>query len=417
MGLLGLWLFLGRGRMPEQEPRMNPDAWQDNGSSPTPLRSPRPSRLHVLVTLLAVLSSGCLGHFYEVPRTELERLVMKPPQERGQDVYAVQQFTVADEPEPTPAWAPPDGAPPPGYSVNSYGYWVPDLYIHYGVPYYDPPVSYASSGGSSGVHAATPVTDGSSGGSSSSSGGGGSSIGDVGKVLAVAVVVGVVIGIVAAASEGARFDGSVAVHPHHPVHLWSRGGGQSTVPLDELTFDDLRSVDRAVLSGHEGAGMWLRDAAPLNRKGFTYQFGAGNDSFALPGRLTWRSAGFNFGFGYFPSRKLGLLAHTRIQLGDDESKSFYNARLGLEAQWYPISLWRLHLGPFVGGGQSWAVSAGATMPTMSAQRPYVSFGGLAEFELTTRLGLTFRWTEDWLPTVGADTRALNQSWSVGLAIY
>ncbi len=399
------------------------DAWQDSGSTSTPLRRPGPSRLCAIVTVLAMLSSGCLGHFYEVQRTELERIVTKPPQERGQDVYAVQQFVVAAEPEPAPAWGPPEGAPPPGYSVNSYGYWVPDFYLHYGRPYYDPPVYYVASGGGSsgggssgGVHAATPVTENSSGGSSSSGGGGGS-VGDVGKLLAVAVVVGVAIGIVAAASEGARFEGSVAVHPHHPVHLWKRSGGQTTVPLDELSFDDLRDVERAVLSGHEGAGMWLRDSAPLNRKGFSYQFGAGNDSFALPGRLTWRSAGFHFALGYYPSKKFGLLAHSRIQLGNDESKSFYNTRLGLEAQWYPLSLWRLHLGPFVGGGQSWAASTGATMPNMSAQRPYVSFGGLAEFDLTTRLGLTFRWTEDWMPTVGGDTRALNHSWSVGLAIY
>ncbi|HEX8441508.1 hypothetical protein, partial [Archangium sp.] len=315
--------------------------------------------------------------------------------------------------------APPEGAPPPGYSVNSYGYWVPDLYIHYGAPYYDPPIYSVSSRGTSGVHEATPVTEASST-PPVSSGGGSSSIGDikgVDKLLVVAIVVGVGVGIAVAASEGARFEGSVAVHPHHPVHLYNHSGGQRIVPLDELTFDDLRNVERAALSGHEGAGLWLRDAAPLNRKGFTYQFGAGNDSFALPGRLTWRSAGFHFALGYFPSRKLGLLAHSRIQLGDDQSKSFYNTRLGLEAQWYPLSLWRLHLGPFVGGGQSWAASAGATMPAMSGKRPYVSFGALAEFELATRLGLTFRWTEDWLPTVGGDTRALNHSWSVGLAIY
>jgi hypothetical protein len=363
--------------------------------------------------LAAVLSSGCLGHLYEVQRTELERLVMKPPQERGQDVYAVQQFSVVSEPEPAPAWTPPEGAPPPGYSVNTYGYWVPDLYLHYGAPTYDPPY-YGP--GPSGVHAATPVgstpDDSSSGGGSSNS-----SIQGVDKLLVVAIAVGVAVGVGLAASEGARFEGSVAVHPRHPVHLYRDGGGQRIVPLDELTFDDLRNVETAMLSGHEGAGLWQRHTAPLNRKGFTYQFGAGNDSFALPGQQSWRSGGFHFALGYFPSKRWGLLTHSRIQLGDEASYSFYNVRLGLEAQWYPLTLWRLHLGPFIGGGQSWAASAGPAMPAMSGERPYVSFGALAELELSTRLGLTFRWTEDWLPTVGGDTQALNHSWSVGLAIY
>jgi hypothetical protein len=363
-----------------------------------------------------VLSSGCLGHLYEVRRTELERLVMKPPQERGQDVYAVQQFSVAAEPEPAPAWAPPDGAPPPGYSVNAYGYWVPDLYLHYGLPTYDLPVYSGGAHGPSHFHEASPVNDpsASSGSDDSASIG---SIKGVDKLLVVAIAAGVAVGIGLAASEGARFEGSVAVHPQHPVHLYRHGGGQRIVPLDELTFDDLRDIESATLSGREGAGLWQRHTAPLNRKGFTYQFGAGDDSLALPGQQSWRSTGFHFALGYFPSKQLGLLAHSRLQLGDDASKSFYNARLGLEAQWYPLTLWRLHLGPFLGGGQSWVASAGATMPSMSGERPYVSFGGLAELELSTRLGLTFRWTQDWLPTVGGDTQALNHAWSVGLAIY
>jgi len=365
--------------------------------------------------LLAVLSSGCLGHVYEVRRTELERLVLRPPQERGLDVYAVQQFSMADEPEPAPAWAPPEGAPPPGYSVNSYGYWVPDLYLHYGLPTYDPPFYSVGPGGpSGGVHAATPVDT-----SSDSGGGDSSSVGNiqgVDKLLVVAIVVGVAVGVGLAASEGMRFEGSVAVHPRHPVHLYREGGGQRIVPLDELTFDDLRNVETAMLSGREGAGLWLRQSAPLNRKGFTYQFGAGNDSLALPG-LTLRSTGFHFALGYFPAKRFGLLAHSRLQLGDDPRQSFYNARLGLEAQGYPLTLWRLHLGAFVGGGQSWAASAGGAIPSMSGERPYVSFGGLAELELTTRLGLTFRWSEDWLPTAGAGTPVLTPSWSVGLAIY
>ncbi|HEX8824319.1 MAG TPA: hypothetical protein VF794_30640 [Archangium sp.] len=393
---------------------MSRAAWRHSGVPPTA----RPARLHVLTTLVALLTSGCLGHFYEVQRPELERLVRAPAQERGRDVYAVQQFSTAAEPEPAPLWVSHSGEPPLGYSMGLHGHWVPDFYIDYGAPYYDPPAPRPSN-----HHEAVPVGYASSGGGSSGSTGTsksasvGSSINNVDKLLVAAIVVGVAVGVGLAASEGARYEGTVAVHPHHPVHLWYQGGRQDIVALDELTPEHLRGVERATLSGREGAGLWLRGAAPLNRKGFSYQFGAGEDSLGLPGGLNPRSLGFRFALGYFPVKKLGLLVDSRLQSGGDGTGGFYNVRAGLEAQWYPLALWRLHLGPFVGGGQSWSASAGGGLPTTQGERPYVSFGGLAEFEVSTRLGLTFRWTQDWLPTASPGTRDFISSWSVGLAIY
>lgn len=385
--------------------------------------TPRHLGLRVLTTLVAVLTSGCLGHLYEVQRSELERIVQEPPQARGQDVYAVQQFVIADSPPPAAGWTEPYGAPPPGYSMGLHGYWVPDFYIGYGAPYYDPP---PPARWQSNHHEAVPVGSTGSGGGVSGSTGGTSSgsssgnignIGNVDKLLVAVVVVGVAVGVGLAASEGARYEGSVAVHPHHPVHLRHSSGGVRTVPLDELTPEHLRGVDSAVLSGHEGAGMWLRGAAPLNRKGFSYQFGAGEDSLTLPGRQVARSLGFRFGLGYYPSKKFGLLVDSRLQSNVSDKGNYYNIRLGLEAQWLPLSLWRLHLGPYVGGGQTWSAATGGTLPTAGGERPYVSVGALAEFELSTRLGLTFRWTQDWLPTAGPTTRSFISSWSVGLAVY
>ncbi|MFY0566611.1 hypothetical protein ACN28E_22620 [Archangium lansingense] len=380
-------------------------------------RPPIPAhlRLQALTTLIAVLTSGCLGHHYDVSRGELERLAQQPPQTRGQNIYAVQQFTTDSEPEPATPWYPPEGAPPPGYTMGLHGhYWVPDFYIEYGRPYYEPPVYTRPS-----VHDASPVSGnvsgGGSAGSSSSSGSG--SIGNVGEAIVVVIVIGVAVGIVLAATEGARYEGSVAVHPQHPVHLWHRNGRQSTVGLDQLTPDQLGDVERATLSGREGAGMWLRGAAPLNRAGFSYQFGAGEDRLALPGGENPRSLGFRFALGYYPVKQFGLLTDTRLQTGDFNGGSFYNVRLGLEAQWYPLAIWRLHLGPFVGGGQSWSASEGGALPTTSGARPYVSFGAIAEIEIATRLGLTFRWNQDWLPTATPNTRDMLSSWSVGLSVY
>lgn len=387
---------------------MSRKAWQDSGARRPPVSWG--GRLPALVTLVAMLTSGCLGHYYEIPRAELERLAHEHPKARGENVYAVQQFTTAAEPEPAPPWYPPPGEPPPGYSMGLHGYWVPDFYVEFGMPYYLPPEPPQGF-----VHGASPATGTVSGGGSG--GGSGGSIGDMDRLVVVLVVVGIVVGIVLAATEGVRYEGSVAVHPEHPVHLWHRDGTQSIVRLDELTPEHLRDVSSATLSGREGAGMWLRGAAPLNREGFSYQFGAGDDQLALPGGRSPRGLGFRFGLGYFPTKTFGILTDTRLQSNEAHGGSFYNVRLGLEAQWYPISLWRLHLGPFVGGGQSWFASEGGALPTTSGQRPYVSAGVLAELELTTRLGLTFRWGQDWLPSTRGDTPHFSHAWSVGFAVY
>jgi hypothetical protein len=368
--------------------------------------------LHALTALLAVLGSGCLGHLYEVPRSELERLVQVPPEERGHSVYAVQQFSTADEPAPAPAWQAPEGEPPPGYSMGFYGHWVPTYYVDYGAPICVPraPVAPVDN-----VHGASPIgapapADGDIDVPSINS------PRDGGVLLAAVIVAGVAIGVGLVASEGARFEGEVAVHPQHPVHLMHYGGGQSTVPLNELTPEQLQDSSRAVLNAYEGAGLWLREAAPLNRAGFSYQFGAGNDALALPG-WTQRGAGFRFALGYYPLKQLGLLVDSRLMSGNDGFNSFNNVRLGAEAQWYPLALWRLHLGGFAGAGQSWYGSIGPSLPSTDGARPYFSFGGLAEFELTTRLGLTFRWTQDLMFPSPRVPPGFVSSWTVGLAVY
>ncbi|ATB37748.1 hypothetical protein CYFUS_003173 [Cystobacter fuscus] len=399
---------------------MKHDTRKASASEHSRRASPWRSPACVLPLIALMLTSGCLGHHYEVSRGEMERIVQTPPQERGRNIYAVQRFSTAEDPEPAPAWEPPAGEPPPGYVVTHRGHWVPSLYFDfYGSPYYEPPYRPSVVATGADVHGASAVP----GGTSSSSSSGGSSSGNLGNIngindlLVLVVVMGVGVGIGLAATEGARYEGSIAVHPHHPVHLWHRNGRQSIVALDELTAADLSTVSEVSLSGEEGAGMWLSGAAPLNRAGFSYQFGAGNDSLALPRGLIERGPGFRFALGYYPTKKFGLLADTRMQFASNDVRGYYNVRLGLEAQWYPLSLWRLHLGPFVGGGQSWSATTGVGLPTSEGTRPYVSFGALAELELTTRLGLTFRWTQDWLPNSNPDVRGFVSSWSLGLAVY
>lgn len=373
-----------------------------------------PSPLWTVTTLVAVLTSGCLGRQYEIPRSELERLASTPPEQRGHAIHAVQQFSTASEPRRAEPWEQPEGLPPPGYAESPDGYiWIPHMYLEWGPPTWSPGVSWRGPAPSR-VHAATPVGHAASAASTSKVA---DSIKAVDKLLLAAVVVGVAVGVGMAASEGARYEGTVAVHPRHPVHLWYRDGSEGITALDELHVEDLSRVTRASLMGDEGAGLWERAPAPLNRKGFTYQFGAGEDHLALPGVRGPRGLGFQFGLGYFPVRQLGFLTHSRLHFSDADERSFYNVRLGVEAQWYPLHLWRLHLGPFAGAGTSWSASAGSELPTTEANRPYLAFGGLAELELSTRLGLTFRWTQDWLPGTPQDTSRVISSWSVGLSVY
>lgn len=382
-------------------------------------------RLPGVALLAAMLTSGCLGHVYEIPRPELERLVQTPPAERGQSVFAVQQFTTAPEPDEAPPWPEPVGEPPAGYACTVDGYWVPSFYLHYGAPD-EPPrqrhtATAVGSGGGTSLGSGTTTTHSSSSGSGSSKGGGGGdggigSLKDGGVLIVAAIVVGVAVGAGLVMSEGVRYDGTVAVHPHHPVHLVSASGQDHVVALDELSANQLRPDVKALISGQEGAGLWLRERAPLNRQGFSFQFGAGDDALALPG-VVQHALGWRFATGYFPTRWMGLLIDSRLQAGDVGDNSFRDVRVGLEAQIFPVALWRLHLGAFGGAGQAWYASGGSALPSTDASRSYVDFGGLAEVDLTTHLALTFRWIEDWLPEPEPGTQRLGSSWSVGLAVY
>ena len=374
-------------------------------------------RVPGVALLVAALTSGCLGHVYEIPRPELERLLQTPPPERGQSVFAVQQFTLTPDPSPAPAWEEPEGTPPPGYACNVHGYWVPVDYVSWGEPIEVPRAFHRSSpvvgGGSvgSGSHGAA------SGGSTSASKGGGGGVSlpkDGGALMAAVVVVGLAVGVGLVASEGVRYDGTVAVHPHHPIHL-VRGTEERVVGLDELGAEALEPNVKALLVGNEGAGLWLRDRAPLNRQGFSFQFAAGTDALALPGGVV-SGLGWQFGLGVFPTKWLGLLANTRL-LSNTEDNSYRNIHLGLEAQLIPIALWRLHLGAFGGVGESWYASAGSSIPPTDGSREYVSFGGLAEFDLTTHLAITFRYSQDWLPHRDVGTPAFSSAWFAGLAVY
>jgi hypothetical protein len=265
-----------------------------------------------------------------------------------------------------------------------------------------PPAGASSgSGGSSG---------GALGGLSlpSSGGGGGSDELVVYAVIAIAVASMAVVGL--GATEGMRFDGDVSLPPGQLVYL-QRNGAEQAVPLHLLSAADLAGVDEALVRDDEGYGLWRRDRAPLDRRGFAFKVDVGGMR-TLDHELM---SGFasHIQLGYFPHHRVGLLAGLSLAgLEDPAGDTVARHALTAELQLFPLSWWRLHLGaaahvgrglvPVAGGGHRAGLATGAA--------------GLFELALTTRLALTARW--DWSRTrVDPGVWSSANGLSVGLAVY
>jgi hypothetical protein len=207
-------------------------------------------------------------------------------------------------------------------------------------------------------------------------------------ILAVAAVA-FTIGSVA--TEGARFDGTAAVHPAHPLHLVYRDGSQRVTTLWELTPQDTAGVSEAVLSQKEGPIM-EGARAPLNRQGFAWRLDGGMAGNTLPKGEHTSGPGMNLGLGYFPLPWFGFLLNTQVGGGTLEGRNVLNTRLGMEANAFPLALGRLHLGAYGQIHHAWleADTAAGSGETRSRQTWSASVGGLLELDLTTRLALIGR---------------------------
>jgi hypothetical protein len=221
-------------------------------------------------------------------------------------------------------------------------------------------------------------------------------------ILAVAAAVGL------AATEGARYDGWVKLHPMHPVHLIGPYGEHTVVPLAHLDQRTVDWADHAVIRQEEGPWNKL-GRAPLNRQGFTYSvfLGAGE----VPVKDFEADPGFvgHIQFGYFPTHMLGF----QLDLGmgwteDDTQQTIYTSRTSLEVQGHLVAAGPVHAGLFGQIGVSNRFDDGIGFDDSSN---LVGAGALLQLELTTRLALTGR--------VGS-TRSFGE-WSnelgIGLSIY
>ncbi|MSQ83225.1 MAG: hypothetical protein EXR77_09995 [Myxococcales bacterium] len=389
-------------------------------------------RGYVAIGVIAmVVHGGCLATSYEVPRDEVERLVQAPADQRGRNIRAVQRFSISRDLTPAPAWGQPgDGVPgsapivavPVSGASPLYHGWYPNYY-GWGNPYYAPTIFVGDGGGGSAsggdVAGGTPAGRGGVSSASSSSSVGpalGKADRDSARALVVVVIIGaIVIGAVLAGSEGARYDGTVAVHPHHPVHLLGDSGDRH-VPLDELRLSDIRNDDQVILEGNEGAGMWLRGRAPLNRPGFVYSMGGGYSGLQLANNTLVSGGSAELGLGVFTSEWLGLVARFQFIDGVQSGSDFIGIRTGAEVQALPIDLGRLHLGGYGGLAYEWAKGSGGAIPFTDDDRLAFSAGAMVELEWTTRLAVYFRYGVQ-SALVGADTGAWLTGAAFGLTIY
>ena len=379
--------------------------------------------LHISLTAawvcVALLSQGCLSNTYRIPAQELSRLQATPPDKRGQRLRVVQRFTSDTQPPRGQAWSAQLNGPGP-YPTMAYGAPT-DLhhglyfYVHAGPPTWGP----WGRGRGYGSYGAGPVHALSDG-----QGAGKLAVASVPKVAAnadtkaliVAVVAtAAVVGVGLAVTEGARYDGWLAVHPDHPVHLIEPGGNHSVVHLSKLDTRALQPGTEAIIRRDEGAGSWEGGRAPLHRTGLFYGMGFGRVDVPVPGYATVETAGTVLEFGWFPSQNIGLLAS--LTLGWDEYTDGSIITLvqpALEAQFIPLRLWRLHLGGFIGLGSSVIEADGGPYRNVLTDATVLQFGGIAQWDLTTRLALTFR--------SGATNRMEDDSrlalmGTVGLTVY
>jgi opacity protein-like surface antigen len=131
--------------------------------------------------------------------------------------------------------------------------------------------------------------------------------------------------------------------------------------------------------------------------------------------LALDGVGADLQLGYFPHHMFGLLASFSPGGGSaGNGNSFSRQNLALEAQFFPISISRLHLGGFAHGGVAYAFD------DTIGDRNGAAFGGggMLEVSLTSRLALTLRF--DYTSAkISPDGRSWqgSEAFTAGIAIY
>ncbi|HUJ59062.1 MAG TPA: hypothetical protein VLX92_11240 [Kofleriaceae bacterium] len=343
--------------------------------------------------LALVLAAACGTTSYKIPGTELQRLAMVPPEQRGQHVRVVQLLHDADVGPPEPVTAETQIVFFP--QIDVYG---PERRRYY---------SYGGGGGGN-FH----VTGGHGGGGHGWGLHGGGGGGD-GKAEAVVILVAAAIVLVAAAAvEGSRYDGYAQLHPMHPVHLFGKDGSYTVLPLAWIDPQTAAWADHGVVRSTEGPWREL-GRAPLDRAGWSYAMfgGVGTyrsaDGSKAPGTAT------TIQLGYFPEQHVGVLTSLFFGWRDDAVQNvLFETRYTVEVDGYPVQVGPLHLGLYGGGGGASRWEDYPGVPGGGNDSSLALIGGaLLQLDINTRLAITARLGE----TYAHDERMSDAM--IGLSVY
>jgi hypothetical protein len=360
---------------------------------------PTVSPLVGLCAAVVLLSSwGCLSQSYEVSVAELERLTELPAEERGERVQVTQQTSLGSDVSDVEA-----------ARLSS------DVDVLLLLTDDDRGSRHERRRRRRSDDAPVEVDDD----------------GDDDAAAALATAVVVVAAAAAAAvtvgiTEGARFDGWMQVPEEHPVLLVGEGGVRQWRRLETLTHADLRSVDHAVFPDFAGDLRRL-ERRPLDRAGFVYQLEFGAEP--APVEISSLAVSGRGGLGFMPDQRYGFLLGAAFSTargnegsaGESSTLSF-DHRVFLQAEAWPVSAGRWHLGPYVELGYAWAL-ADAPIGSRAAEGPMLALGAALQVECTTRLALTLRGGAAWLPSIDPGSALasggyrLSPGVTLGLGIY
>lgn len=322
----------------------------------------------IAIALSATLAAGCLSSSHVIPRHDLQALAQTDPQTRGVRVRVIQSHSLSD-----------DDPPPAPYATDG------SVHVSVGV--------------------ATPVPSP----APAPSPRGGTSAKNSSDRAAFWIIVAAGAAVVLAATEGARYDGWVSLHPMHPVHLYGWDGQYRQMPLAHITPELAAWSRKAVILDTEGPWQPL-GRAPLDRAGWTYSVLLGSSETPIDDQTRIRGFASHIQLGRFLSQEVGVLLDFSLGWADDEAgATLYDSRSALELQLMPLDAGRLHAGAFGQIGTAYRLDDSAA--GLDRRGMFYGAGGMLQLELTTRLALTAR----------AGLTALygerTSDFTVGLSIY
>jgi hypothetical protein len=312
---------------------------------------------------LALVQTACLQQTHRIPRGELMRLSQTAPEQRGEHVRVIQELGGEQPPRQDPVTA----------ETEVTIVYVPDIQVSVG-----------------GGHRPAPrPPDGvKPGGSGGGKGGGVGGLADMKSDEAwVIFVIAATAAIFLAATEGARYDGWVRLHPMHPVHLWGPGG-YAVMPLAHIDPATAAWAERAVVRDSEGPWDPL-GRAPLDRAGWTYTVLLGAATSTSADESTGAGTSGRVQLGYFPAHQFGLQLDWGFSVRDNAvGETLFDNRLGLEATVAPFDAGRLHAGVY--GGIALASRFEDGVRDGRDDDTALSGGAILQLGWTTRLAVTGR---------------------------